>query len=307
MQPELAPTAYWAGVNGAHGRVLLKVKEVVNVSRDEGHVLYLLVLSVGTLQRAGVFREERRVVFALDEGRRVHYAAQVAEVVLQSRNLELVQDAAHTLDGVLARNGPYDELTYHRVVIEGYFVTLVDVAVDAHAYAVRLYELADDARTGDKTVLGIFRADAALDGVAALEEVFLPEAQRLAHGHAELFLHEVNAHHLLGYGVLNLQAGVHLEEIEVAVLVDEELYGARAAVVDGLGCGHGLLAHLLAELRGEERRGAFLDDFLVAALHGALTVVQVYDVAVGVAKDLELYMVGFLDKFLKVNGVVTKG
>ena len=40
-----------------------------------------------------------------------------------------------------------------------------------------------------------------------------------------------------------------------------------------------------------QRRGAFLDDLLVAALHGAVALAEVDDVAVLVADDLEFDVV----------------
>src|SRR5262249_44054689 len=83
-----------------------------------------------------------------------------------------------------------------------------------------------------------------------------------------------------------LDPGVHLEEVEAPVLVDEELDGARAHVVDGLRGLHGDAAHLLARLLVDGGRRRFLDDLLVAALDGALALVEVDDVPVCVAEHL---------------------
>ena len=55
-------------------------------------------------------------------------------------------------------------------------------------------------------------------------------AERLAVGDAELLAHQVDAGDLLGDRVLDLQAGVDLEEGDRAVLADEELAGAGADV-----------------------------------------------------------------------------
>ena len=54
--------------------------------------------------------------------------------------------------------------------------------------------------------------------------------ERLALGDAELLAHQVDAGDLLGDRVLDLQAGVDLEERDRAVLADEELAGAGADV-----------------------------------------------------------------------------
>ena len=83
-------------------------------------------------------------------------------------------------------------------------------------------------------VLGV---DAALDRRArAVGDVSLI-AQRLAGGDADLLLHEVDAGHHLGHRVLDLDAGVHLHEVERPVLVEQELDRAGADVVDRLGAG----------------------------------------------------------------------
>ena len=58
--------------------------------------------------------------------------------------------------------------------------------------------------------------------------------------------YQVDAGGQLGNRVLNLQTGIHLQEIEVALLIDDELYGAGGLVIHGPGQGHGLLTHFLA-------------------------------------------------------------
>jgi hypothetical protein len=87
--------------------------------------------------------------------------------------------------------------------------------------------------------------------------------------------------------VLDLQAGVHLEEVELAVLV-QELDGAGVDVAAGLGDLDGRLAHRLADLVGEQRRRALLDELLVAALGRAVALAHPDGVAVGVGEDLHL-------------------
>ena len=64
-------------------------------------------------------------------------------------------------------------------------------------------------------------------------DVVLGERQRLARGDAQLLLDEVDAGDQLGHRVLDLQPGVHLEVVELAVLV-EELDGAGVDVVAAL-------------------------------------------------------------------------
>ena len=55
-----------------------------------------------------------------------------------------------------------------------------------------------------------------LDGVARCLDLLLGEGQRAAGGHRELQTDEVEAGDQLGHAVLDLQAGVHLQEVEAA-------------------------------------------------------------------------------------------
>ena len=69
-------------------------------------------------------------------------------------------------------------------------------------------------------VLGV---DAALDGVAAnLQLRWQNRVQPLPGGDQQLRLHHVHAGNGLGDGVLHLDAGVHLDEVELAVLVHQK-------------------------------------------------------------------------------------
>jgi hypothetical protein len=90
--------------------------------------------------------------------------------------------------------------------------------------------------------------DAALDGVAANFELRGQNGvQPLSGGDAQLRLHDVHAGDGLGDGVLHLDAGVHLDEVELAVLVHQEFDRAGVLVADLGGSGRGaadLLAHL---------------------------------------------------------------
>jgi hypothetical protein len=52
--------------------------------------------------------------------------------------------------------------------------------------------------------------------VAAQGHVLLPERKRLARRHAYLLAHEVKPRDEFGDGVLDLQARVHFQEVELA-------------------------------------------------------------------------------------------
>ena len=129
-----------------------------------------------------------------------------------------------------------------------------------------------------------------LDRVTAWAVRFL--AERMPLGDQELQSDEIDAKDLLADGVLDLEAGVHLEEVRLAgreVRVrDEELDGACADIVDSLDSSARRIVEDLAHLVTDRRRRCFFDDFLVPALDRAVTVADDPARAVGVGHDLHL-------------------
>ncbi len=107
--------------------------------------------------------------------------------------------------------------------------------------------------------------------------------------------------------MLDLETRIHLQEIEIAPLVGDELGRARGVVAHGLGECHRLRAHGRARLLVEQRRGRFLDHLLVAALNGAFALAQVNDVAVLVAQHLDLDVARIEDEFLDEDARIAEG
>ena len=81
---------------------------------------------------------------------------------------------------------------------------------------------------GRKPPNGVLGVDPGLDGVTGDGDVVLAERQRFAGRDVELGLHEVDAGDGLGDRVLDLEPGVHLQEVGLVGLgVEQELDGAR--------------------------------------------------------------------------------
>ena len=157
-----------------------------------------------------------------------------------------------------------NELADQAVVIRRDRIALVSAAIDTHAKAARWVPIGDFAGRGPEG-LRVFSANPALDGVAGQHDVFLGKVERRARCDANLFEHEVQPRDHLGHRMLNLQAGVHLDEIEFPVF-KQEFDRARAPVFD---LAHGIgnrLADFLALGGVEGRRRRFFENFLVAAL-----------------------------------------
>ena len=162
----------------------------------------------------------------------------------------------------------------------------------------------DLARRG-RPGLRILGVDPAFDGVAAEYQVFLLHRQVAAVGDADLLAHQVEAGDHLGHRMLDLQPGVHLDEVELAIFV-EKLDGAGAAILHALHRVDADLAHALALLGTDHRRGRFLEHFLVAPLQRTVALAEVDGIAAAVAEHLEFDMTRIAEIFLDIDGGVAE-
>src|SRR5207248_485263 len=155
-----------------------------------------------------------------------------------------------------------------------------------HPWTGRRPETRDPSGRGQPAGERILGIDAALDRPATPGHVLLPKGERRALRDLELRADEIEARHHLGDRMLHLQARVHLEEVVVALAIDEELHGARIHVARGLRDAARRLAELLSQPVVHEGRRALFDQLLVATLDGALALAEVDHVAVRVREDL---------------------
>ena len=199
-----------------------------------------------------------------------------------------------------------DQLGHQGIVEAGDGGAGTHARVHADARTRRNLELGDSAGGGDESIGGIFRVDAELEGVAVADWV-LVEAQRQAGGDAELLADDVHTRHSLGDRVLDLHAGVDLQEADGAVLGDDELHRARARVVRSLADGAGALDDVGALLIRQERRRGLLDELLEAALHGAVARAHNAHVAVRIGQHLCLHVAGLGQELLHVTLATTEG
>src|SRR4051812_9027719 len=181
---------------------------------------------------------ETRVDLAADEVRVLHDLELKRDRRLDRGDVEFAEGALHGGDGLGAGGAVDDQLADHAVVVRGDAVAGVDVAVEAHARAAGEAQLLDLTGRGGEVAQGVLRIDPALDGVTILRNVVLLERQLLAGRDQDLLLDQVNAGHLFGYGVLDLDAGVHLEQVIALVLVDQELDRAGVGVIRGFDQAH---------------------------------------------------------------------
>ena len=226
---------------------------------------------------------------SLDHGRMPGQRLEKADVGLQPGHMAVGQRLAQVGKCAGAVGAVHDQLGDHRVVEHADRITLFDAGIDAHLRRRRRQgQRAQRTGGGQEAGIRILGVEPHLDRVALLRDLFLRQRQRFAGGHAQLPFHQVQAGDHFGDRVLDLQPGVDLHEIEVAVRIDDELHGAGVDIPDRTRGGDRGLAHGRAQLRGQERGGRFLQHLLVAALGRAFALVEVDHLAVGVGEDLDL-------------------
>jgi len=264
----------------------------------------------GDLKQLGVLVDERGGDDARFEDRVREDVEQEGDVGLDAADARLLKralHAAHHLLPVAARGGVLDE---ERVVVRLHHHARVADAVHAHAEAGRVTVDGEGASVGGEVALGVLGGDAALHGDARRVDVLLQQAnirEARAAGDAHLRLHDVDARHLLGDGVLHLDARVDLDEVVPAIGLDKELDRARVEVLGALDQPERVVLHALAQLGREVPRGRDLDHLLVAALDGAVTLPQVHRIALAVADDLDLNVARPVDEALDEDGAVAEG
>ena len=139
--------------------------------------------------------------------------------------------------------------------------------IDPHARARCRLPDVDASGLRQEARIGVLGIEAHLDRVTLQMDLVLCERQALAARHAQLPFDEVEAGDRLGDRMLDLQAGVHLEEVEGPVGAEQELDRAGAAIADRLGGGDGGGTHARPQTGIDGGGGRFLDHLLVAALH----------------------------------------
>ena len=167
--------------------------------------------------------------------------------------------------------------------------------------------------SGRKPGRRVLGGDAALQRRAAQVQVLLVQAE-LGEGlpgrDPHLRLHEVDVGDLLGHGVLDLDARVHLDEDVLARAlprrVEQELDRAGVDVADRLRERDRVAVHRLPDLLVEVRRRSDLDDLLVPALHRAVALEQVHGLARAVGEDLHLDVPRPHDGLLDEHGRVAE-
>ena len=120
----------------------------------------------------------------------------------------------------------------------------------------------------------------------------------------DLIAHDIGERDHLGHGMLDLDARVHLHEVEPAVLVEKKLKCARARITDLLAGIYRDGSHLLTLFGRDRDRRSFFKQFLMPPLDRAFAFAEMNAVAVLVGQHLDLDVPRPLDITLDVNRAV---
>src|SRR6202035_6158562 len=110
-----------------------------------------------------------------------------------------------------------------------------------------------------------------------------------------------------GHRMLDLDARVHLEEIEpLALRINDEFNGAGAPKAEALREPHGGLQQRIAQRLRQAWSRRLLDELLVAALHGAIALAELDHSPRAVAQNLHFDMSSAVDEALQVDARVAE-
>mmetsp|Transcript_36821 Transcript_36821/g.85575 ORF Transcript_36821/g.85575 Transcript_36821/m.85575 type:complete len:350 (+) Transcript_36821:1698-2747(+) len=268
-----------------------------------------LLVEVGRLKAVGVFvcdevcgevpRHERLVG---QDG------AEERDVAGDATDDILVKCRSHPTNRLGSVLAVCDELGDERIIVDGDVGALVDTGVDTDVavLATRLRITGESSDRGQEVVHGVLRIHSALERPAVALDVCLGERELVSGGDLEHELHQVQTGDVLCDGMLHLQSRIHLQKVEVLVLVNNHFDGAGGVVVHCLGEGNCLFSHGFARLWVENNARRLLDHLLVPPLNRTLPFVQIHSVAVFVRNELDFNMPGVLDKLLDEDAVVVE-
>ena len=103
-----------------------------------------------------------------------------------------------------------------------------------------------------------------------------------------------------------LQTGIHLQKIEILILVHHKFQCSGTIITDSLTRLHSYLQHFLTGFFFHKRRRRFFNHFLVTPLNGTFAFAQMDHITVFISHNLHLNMVRILYIFLYINRIITE-
>ncbi len=139
-----------------------------------------------------------------------------------------------------------------------------------------------------------------------LFHLILPDLELFPCCNLNLFLDDIDAGNHLRYGVFNLKPRVHLQKVEVPVLVHEKLHCSRTFILDRfrrLDCN---FAHFVPDLIVDKNRWALFYDLLMSPLYRTFPLEEMNGVAELIGQNLNLDVAGLFYVFFDIHGIITE-
>ena len=236
------------------------------------------------------------------------------EVGRDPLNSRLAEGASHPSNRLSRRVAPGGDLHEQGVVERGDDRPRMRApGVDADPEARRALADGEPPMGRRKTARRVLGRHAALERVPAERDRVLGRHPRggvadpCAGGNAELRLDDIDPGDFLGDGVLDLQARIDFDEVELLrVGVQEEFHAPRVREVRGARQRQRRLAELPALSLGQKRRRRPLDHLLMAPLDGAIPLEQMHQIAVEIPQDLDFNVARPPHQLLDVHLVVAE-
>jgi len=173
-----------------------------------------------------------------------------------------------------------DDFSNHRIVACGDVPALVDVSIDPDAGSSRGDIFGDGTRGGREVILWVFGVDTALDCDTVMFDVSLADFQVLASGNFDLPFNQVMSGDHFGDGMLDLDSGIYLDEIELFILIQEELDSCCVNILGLFDNSESGFAEFFSGVSIEDGARRFFNHFLMSSLYGAVSFIEVDSVTV---------------------------
>ncbi len=155
--------------------------------------------------------------------------------------------------------------------------------------------------------VGVLGIQADLDGVPTRFGLKDGVRQRVTRGDADLPGDDVDPRRHLGDPVLDLEPGVHLEEVVLTVGIQEKLDGRGIVEIDGPCDATGAVEESVPRLLVDRRRGGLLNELLVPPLDTAVPLTEHGQVSVAVAEQLDLDVPGRCEQAFGIDRPIPEG
>lgn len=278
---------------------------------EVGQQLLGTVLAANEGEELGGVVDEGGPAAAADKGWVRQQRSQEGNVGLDTPDAELDESAEHLASHNLVGGAVACALDQHGVVKgadDGTSEAVASVETDTIAASGTVdFDLAS---VGGETLCGVLGGDTALNRESTGGDAILRQAKLLERStsrNLDLGSNDINASDLFGDSVLDLDAGVDLDEVVAVLLVDEELGGTSIAVANRLGQLHSIGQDAVTDIEGKVLGGSNLNDLLVTALNAAVTLIQMHNIAMVITKQLDLDVLGFIKEAFHKDGAVSKG